>query len=80
MASKLTNEQMADMQAHVDQPMPMENETGQVVGFFVTMAALDNLEQLRQMMKRADASADVPADEAHQRIRKMAQEATKKYA
>ena len=79
MSYKLTPQQVADLQP-VDQPVPMANEAGQVIGYFVTTAALDNLEQLRQMMKRADESADVPAEEAHQRIRQMAKEATKKYA
>ena len=80
MAAKLTDEQRSEIAAHPGEPIPLQDGNGHIVCYLVTTIALDNLQELRRLIQEADDSSDVPADEAHARIRQTAVEVSEKYA
>jgi hypothetical protein len=75
-----TDEQLLEIAAHPGEPVPVQDSAGQVIAYLVTASALDNLQTLRTLVAEADTSADVPAEVAHDRIRRFAAAADRKHA
>ena len=85
MASKITPEQQADLQAHVGHPVPVQDESGNVVCYMIEAPVFDDEnsaynQRLQALLKEADDSPEVPAEEAHKRMRQHMQKITDKYA
>lgn len=75
-----TDEQLLEIAAHPGEPVPVQDDAGRVVAYLVTPKALDNLQSLRGLIAEADESVDVPAEVAHDRIRRFAAAADRKHA
>ena len=83
MASKITPELQADLQAHVGQPLPLQDDDGNVVYYVIdaeTFKSFEYEQRLQVLLEEGDNSPDVPADEAHSRMRQSMQDITDKYA
>ena len=92
MPLKLTPEQQADLSAHAGQAVPIQDDQGNIVCYLVDVSSFLHLQSLSQtqdeqsrqklqsLIQEGMDSPDVPAAEAHQRIRQMAKEASEKYA
>jgi len=82
MASKITPELQADLQAHVGCPVPVQDDAGDIVCYMIDVETFKSLEyesRLQELLTEGDNSPDVPADEAFERIRQRTQELTDKY-
>ena len=77
---KLNSEQLSEFDANPNQPVPVEDGDGRVICYMVTPAALANLQALRAKIEAGQRSPDVPAEEAHAKIRQMAADAANRYA
>lgn len=85
MASKITPEQLADLQAHVGEPVPVQDDTGNVVCYMLGAVDFDDVEspynqRLQALLKEGDESADVSAEDARRQVEQHTQELTDKYA
>ncbi len=92
MTTNITQEQQAALIANSGHAVPMLNEQGDVVSYMVDVSSFVHLqglskEQDEQCQQRLKAliqegidSPEVPAEEAHDRIRQMARDAASKYA
>ncbi len=83
MASKITPELLADLQAHVGQPVPLQDEAGDVVCYMIDVQTFQESEyqqRLQTLLEAGDNSPDVSADQAHQRMRQHMQGISDKYA
>ncbi len=80
MAAQLTTEQLSEIAAHPGEAVPLQDDNGAIVCYMVTSTALANLQELRALIQEGDESPDVPAEEAHARIMKMAIEADQRHA
>ncbi len=93
MTSKITPEQQAVLRAHEDSAVPMQDDHGNIVCYMMDVSSflqmqslshqgqdLQSLQELKALVQAGIDSPDVPAAEAHARIRQMAQEAAEKYA
>ena len=85
MASKITPEQQADLQAHIGHPVPVQDDSGKVVCYMIEAPVFDDEnsaynQRLQALLKEADDSADVSAEEAYERIRRHTEELTEKHA
>jgi len=83
MATKITPEQKADLQAHRGEAVPVQDDTGNIICYMVDVQAYQHLQEhqrLQVLLKEGDNSPDVPAEEAHRRIRRRAQELSGKSA
>jgi hypothetical protein len=85
MASKITPEQVADLQAHVGHPVPVQDDAGKVVCYMIGADVFDDdsseyNQRLNALIDEGRASPRVSAEEAHKRMRQTMQRITDKYA
>ena len=92
MAAKITDEMRSEIAAHPGEPVPVVDDTNNAKFYIVTEARLTHLEavageeseattaRLRELIAAGDASPDVPADEARERILNLAKEADARHA
>ncbi|NOY29601.1 MAG: hypothetical protein GXP28_05320 [Planctomycetes bacterium] len=83
MATKITPEQQADLQASRGEALPVQDDSGNVICYMVDVQAyqhLQNHQRLQALLIEGDNSPDVPAEEANRRIRQRTQELSDKYA
>jgi hypothetical protein len=85
MASKITPEQQADLQAHVGEPVPVQDDSGHVVCYMI--GAVDFVDEnsaynqkLNALLKEGDESPRVEAGVAYKRMRQSVQNIADKYA
>jgi len=81
MASRISPEQQADLNAHLGQPVPLEGEGGNVVGYMIDVTSFlhmqgltseltaENDKRLRAMIQEGLASLDIPAAEVFLELR-----------
>ncbi len=92
MATKITPEQQAVLQANSGQAVPMLDDRGNIVSYMVDVSSFvqlqglskeqdeQSLQKLKALIQDGIDSPGVPAEEAHERIRQMACDAAQKYA
>jgi hypothetical protein len=83
MASKITPEQKADLQAHQGRAVPVQDDNGNVVCYMIDVQAFRGLQyeqRLQELLEEGDNSPDVSAEEAARLVRQHTQELTDRYA
>jgi hypothetical protein len=83
MASKITPEQQADLQAHQGEAVPVQDDSGNVVCYMIDAQAFQGLnyeQRLQELLEEGDSSPDVSAEEAARQVRQHTQELADKYA
>lgn len=86
MASKITPEQQADLNAHTGQPVPLQGDEGNVVCYMVEATLFQNMQglsgepsaqneqRLRTLIQEGLDSPDVPAEEVYRELRGRAKQ------
>lgn len=85
MATKITAEQIEQLQANCGQPVPLEDERGNVVCYLLGASDFDNQSseynrRLAELLQEGEDSPRIEADQAHKRMRQSIQRISDKYA
>ena len=81
MASKITKQQRDDLNASHGQPVPVEDEEGHKVYYFVEADYLHTShEQLKALIQEGINANHVPAEEAESELRRYADRLANKHA
>jgi hypothetical protein len=81
MASKITKQQLDDLNASHGQPVPVEDEEGHRVYYLVDANYLHtSREQLKALIQEGINSNHIPAEEAEGELRRYADELASKHA